>query len=89
MVSHRLRFVRALTLWMLLGAVALVVLDALSYERLFVVSFVGYLLVSELTAPVNRAATWRRRLRPLTLVGLLGFCYVVVTTLAAAWPGGL
>lgn len=89
MVPQRLRFVRLLTLWMVLGAAVLSVFDALSFEVLFVVSFLGYLVTSELTAPVNRAANWRRRLLPITLVGLVGLGYVMMTTVIRAWNGTL
>lgn len=89
MVLQRLQFVRTLTLWMVLGAAVLVVFDALSFERLFVLSFLGFLVTSEMTAPVNRASSWRRRLWPVTVVGLLGFGYVALTALVDAWPGGL
>ncbi|AUV82868.1 hypothetical protein C2R22_15485 [Salinigranum rubrum] len=89
MVPQRLRFVRLVTLWMVLGAAVLSVLDSLSFERLYVVSFLGYLVLSELTAPVNRTANWRRRLLPITLVGVVGFGYVVVTAVMAAWAGTL
>lgn len=72
---------------MVLGAAVLSLFDALSFEVLFIVSFLGYLVSSELTAPVNRAANWRRRLLPITLIGIVGLGYVVVTTLIRAWNG--
>jgi hypothetical protein len=77
------------TLWMVVGAATLSVFNALSFERLFVVSFFGYLVLSELTAPLNRVANWRRRLLPITVIGLAGFCYVVVMAVRDAWTGAL
>jgi hypothetical protein len=78
-----------LTLWMVLGAAVLVAFDALSFELLFVASFLGFLVVSETTAPVNRAANWRRRLLPITVAGTIGLCYVAVTAIVNAWTGTL
>ncbi len=89
MVPQRIRFVRMVTLWMVVGAAVLSIFDALSFERLFVVSFLGYLVLSELTAPVNRVANWRRRLLPITVAGLVGFCYIVVMAVRDAWAGVL
>jgi hypothetical protein len=89
MVQHRLRFIRTLVVWMLLGLAVLSVFDALSFELVFVVSFLGYLVMSEVETPVNRTVTWRRRLWPITVLGTLGFGYILATHLLRALPPGV
>lgn len=50
---RRERFVRATVAWMLAAALVLTLLESLTYERFFDVSLVGFLVVTELTAPFN------------------------------------
>ncbi|WP_049991875.1 hypothetical protein [Natrinema salifodinae] len=72
-----MRFVRGHVAWMVATLLALVLLDAVSYELFFVLSLIGLLVVTELTAPFNVAPTWRRRLRWPILLGLAGFAIIV------------
>lgn len=67
----------------------LVALDALSLELLFVVSLIGFLVVLELTAPLNVTPAWRRRLRWLLLVAMIGFVAIVVRRILAILPPGV
>lgn len=74
----------------MVGAIlALALLGALSLETFFVVSFVGFLALLELTAPVNVAPTWRARLRWFLLFGLLVFGYLMVRVFLDILPDGL
>ena len=57
--------------------VALVALSALSLDLYFVVSLLGFLVVVELTAPLNLTPRWRRRLKWVVLAGLVVFGYIV------------
>lgn len=68
---------------------ALVALDALSLELFFVVSLIGFLVVLELTAPVNVTPTWRRRLRWILVVAMVGFVAIVVRRILAILPPGV
>mgnify|MGYP006993519837 CR=1 FL=1 len=74
----------------MLGTVlALALLDALSYELVFVVSLIGFLVVTELTAPFNVTPRWRARLKWLIAAGLVVFGYIVVRRILAILPPGV
>lgn len=85
-VTRRQRFVHAHLAWMLGSALVLSLLDALTYEVFFVVSFVGFLALLERTAPVRIAPRWRRRLRWGIVAGLAGIGYLVVRRVLALLP---
>ena len=87
--ARRERFVRAQLAWMLGATLVLVLLDALSYELVFVVSLIGFLVVVELTAPIAVTPTWRRRLLWLIGGGLVVFGYIVVQRILAILPPGV
>lgn len=57
--------------------VVLAAIEALSLELFFVVSLIGLLVVTELTAPLNVTPRWRKRVRVIIVLGLLVFAYVV------------
>lgn len=84
--SRRLRFVHWQLAWMLGAVLVLVVLGSFSYELFFVLSLIGLLIVTELTAPVAVTPAWRRRLRWLILVGLVGFGVIVVRRILEILP---
>jgi hypothetical protein len=86
---RRQRFVRATVAWMLAAALLLSVLDSLTYELFFVVSLIGFLVVTELTAPFSVTPQWRSRLKWLIAIGLLLFGYVVVQRILAILPEGV
>jgi len=86
---RRTRFVHATLTWILASTLVLVLLDALSYELVFVVSLIGFLVVIELTAPLNVRPDWRRRLRWLILLGLVVFGAIVVRRILAILPPGV
>ncbi|WP_311173099.1 hypothetical protein [Halobellus ordinarius] len=87
--ARRERFVRAQLAWMLGATLVLVLLDSLSYELVFVVSLIGFLVVVELTAPIAVTPAWRRRLRWLIGAGLLVFSYIVIREILAILPPGV
>lgn len=84
-----MRFVHGQVAWMVATVLVLAVLGSLSYELFFVVSLLGFLIVTELTAPISITPTWRRRLRWIILLGLLGFTYVVVRRILEILPPGV
>lgn len=86
---RRTRFVQATLAWQLASALCLVLLGALSFELFFVVSLIGFLIVVELTAPLNVTPTWRKRLRWLILLGLIVFTGIVVRRILAILPPGV
>ncbi|ELZ89396.1 MULTISPECIES: hypothetical protein [Haloferax] len=87
--ARRERFIRAQLAWMLGATLVLVLLDALSYELVFVVSLIGFLVVVELTAPVAVTPAWRRRLLWLIGGGLVAFGYIVVRRILDILPPGV
>ena len=87
--GRRERFVHGTVAWMCGAVVVLALLESLSLELFFVVSLVGFLIVTELTAPFNLTPRWRARLKWLILVGLAGFTYVVVRRVLEILPPGV
>ncbi|WP_255150046.1 hypothetical protein [Halorarius halobius] len=86
---RRQRFIRANVAWMLGTVLALSLLGSLSYELVFVVSLIGFLVVVELTAPFNVTPRWRSRLKWLIGLGLLVFGYIVIRRILAILPPGV
>lgn len=86
---RRARFVRANVAWLSATLLVLVLLEAFSFELFFVVSLIGFLVVTELTAPFSITPAWRKRLRWLILPGLLVFAYIVVKRILAILPPGV
>ena len=86
---RRERFVHATVAWMVGTVVVLSLLGSLSLELFFVVSLIGFLVVTELTAPFNLTPRWRSRLKWLILAGLVIFGYIVVRRILEILPPGL
>ena len=90
MPTHRRRrFLHGQVAWMAAALLALAALDALSLELFFVVSLIGFLVVLELTAPLNVTPTWRRRLRWILAVAMIGFVAIVIRRILAILPPGV
>lgn len=75
--------------WTAALLVVLVALDAYSPELFFVVSLIGLLVVTELTAPVVVVPPWRRRVRWLVVAGLVVFGAVVIRRVLLILEGSL
>lgn len=74
----------------MLGSILiLALLDAITLELFFVLSFIGFLVLIELTAPIAVTPTWRRRLKWLIGLGLIVFGYIVVRRILAILPSGV
>lgn len=84
--NRRRRFVHAHLAWTCASIVLLAALDALSLELAFVCSLIGFLVVVELTAPVNVTPQWRSRLKWLVAAGLVVFAAIVVRRILAILP---
>jgi len=88
-LRRRRQFIHGNVAWMLGTATVLVLLDALSAELFFVVSLIGFLVVTELTAPFAITPAWRRRLRWIIAIGLVVFGYIVIRRILAILPEGV
>jgi hypothetical protein len=86
---RRKQFVHGQMAWMLGSVLVLAVLESLSYDLFFVVSLIGFLVITELTAPFNVTPRWRGRLKWLIVLGLLGFGYIVVRRALDILPPGV
>lgn len=84
--QRRQRFIHGQLTWMFVTIVLLVALDALSLEAFFLLSLLGLLIITDLTAPLNVTPKWRRRLRWVVLAGLAGFGVFVVQFVLEAFP---
>lgn len=74
---------------MLATALVLALLQTLTFELFFVVSLIGFLVVTELTAPFSITPQWRRRLKWLIGVGLVVFGYIVIRRILEILPSGV
>lgn len=74
---------------MLATMLLLALLGAFSLELFFVVSLIGFLVVTELTAPFAVQPRWRRRLKWFILLGLVGFAYIVIRRILSILPPGV
>lgn len=88
-LGRRRQFIHGNIAWMLATATVLVLLDALALDLFFVVALIGFLILTELTAPVAVTPTWRWRLRIVIAIGLVVFGYIVVRRILAILPEGL
>lgn len=86
---RRQRFINGQTAWMLTAVLLLTLLDAMSLELFFVLSLIGFLVITELTAPFNVTPEWRKRLKWLIALGLVVFGYVVVRRILEILPPGV
>ncbi|MFC7008655.1 hypothetical protein [Halalkalicoccus salilacus] len=71
--QRRQRFIHGQLAWMLVTLVLLAALGAVSLETFFLISLLGFLIITELTAPLNVTPTWRKRLRWIIFAGLAVF----------------
>ncbi|ELY42709.1 hypothetical protein [Natronorubrum bangense] len=81
-----MRFIHGQLAWMVAAVLVLSVLGSFSYELFFVLSLIGLLIVTELTAPFAVTPDWRRRLRWLILLGLVGFGVIVIRRILEILP---
>ncbi len=81
-----MRFIHGVVAWLLGSLLVLTLVDAVSYELFFVISLIGVLIVTELTAPMNVTPAWRRRLRWVLAAGLLVFGYIVIRRILEILP---
>lgn len=86
---RRMQFIHGQMAWMLGAILVLVTLGSVSYELVFVLSLLGLLIVTELTAPINVTPAWRARLKWLILTGLIGFGVIVVRRILEILPPGV
>lgn len=75
---RRHRYINGVMAWCLGSLLVLVLLGSFSFELFFVISLIGLLIVTELTAPVTITPAWRRRLRWPLLLGLVIFGLIVL-----------
>jgi hypothetical protein len=76
--SPRERALRWCGVWVLGTVVLLGLLELLTLELFFVVSYIGVLAISSVFAPRAPVPPWWKRLRVLLAMGFLVLAYVVV-----------
>lgn len=85
-LSRRQRFIHAQTAWMLTTIVLLAVLNALSFEMFFLLSLMGFLIVTAFATPFNVTPEWHTRLRWLIAAGLAIFGYIAIRRIVGLLP---
>lgn len=86
---RRQQYVIGVLAWALSAMIVLVLLASFSYELYFVTSLIGFLVVTELTAPFNITPRWRARLKWFILAGLVVFGYIVIRRILEILPSGV
>jgi ABC-type enterochelin transport system permease subunit len=86
---RRQRFIVGTLAWQLGTVLVLALLGSVSLELVFVVSLIGLLVVTELTAPFAVTPEWRRRLIWIIAAGLLVFGYIVIRRILEILPPGV
>lgn len=76
--TRRQRFVNGQIAWMLASILGLAVIGTLTFELFVLLSFIGFMLLTLLTAPVNLTPRWRARLKWPIIVGFVAFAYFVL-----------
>ena len=66
----------------------LTMIDALALDVFVVLSFIGLLVVTELTAPVAITPQWRVRVRLLIFLGLSAVGYIMIKRVLVIIPPG-
>lgn len=77
MADPRLQFVRLHVAWMVATILVLEVAGRFSLVGFYVISVIGFFLVEELTATEGIRPAWRRRVRLVSALLVLGFVAVV------------
>lgn len=72
------RFVLLHLTWVLGTLIVMGALNVFSQGFFFVVSFIGFLVFVEYTAPFHIKTKWRTRLMWFIIAGFVGFGYVIV-----------
>jgi dolichyl-phosphate-mannose--protein O-mannosyl transferase len=85
-VTKRRWFVHAHLAWMITAALVLSLLNSLTYELFFVTSLIGFLIVIQLTAPFRITPPWRRRIRWITMIGLLSLVLILIQRMITILP---
>lgn len=86
---RRERFIYGHLAWLLSTVLVLVLLESLTLELFFVIGLIGFLVITELTAPFNLTPDWRSRLKWIIGVGLVVFGYIVIRRILAILPPGV
>ena len=76
--AKRQRFITGVTAWMVATVIVLTALGSIAAELFFVLSLIGFLVVVELTAPINVTPRWRRRLLVVVGLGIIIFGGIVL-----------
>ena len=82
------RFVYGQTTWMLATVLVLSFLGELTLEVFFISSLLGFLILTEFTAPFNVRPEWRARLKWFILIGMVIFGYFMVNRVLEFLPEG-
>ena len=88
-IAHPVVLVASLLVWILVAAVLLSVIGAFSLELFYVLSFLGFLALTELLTPSDVSVGWRRAVGVLTALGLVGFIYLIYRRLLEVLPPGI
>jgi hypothetical protein len=88
-ITKRQKFIFGQAVWLCGSLLVLAALSALSLELYFILALIGFLVLVQLTAPLNLTPQWRKRLWRIMIVGLIVFAVIVVMRLLEFLPASL
>ena len=74
---HRQRFVRLAIGWLLAAVGLSVLFQAPSLELIYILGLIGFHGTIEFTSPLTVQLQWRKRLRWVSVVSLVGFAVIL------------
>lgn len=85
-MSPKKRVISANLVWIVGTFVSLAFLGFLTIEMVFIVSLIGFILITEFTAPFGDSPRWRILLDAVIVLGFLLFGYIVIRRILEALP---
>jgi hypothetical protein len=85
-VHRQQRFVYGQVAWMVGSIFLLVALDALSSITFFFSSFIGFLILIEMTRIIHVTPQWRTRIRWITALGFIVVILITVYKIVSLLP---
>lgn len=73
------RVVLVQAVWIAAVALALQLRSVFTFERLFVLWYVGFIVTVHLFTPSDPPTTWWRSVQVIAVLGFVGLCYFIVT----------
>lgn len=85
-MAPKKRVIGANIVWIVATFISLAFLGFLTLEMVFIISLIGFILITEFTAPFSDPPQWRVLLDAIIVLGLALFGYIVIRRILEALP---